>query len=86
MALRTTLAREARVAFSPRAQSVRFRVVKWIVIVAIGAWLWSTPYFWPTLGGALAVSLSLHFLWRWKTRNWTRPWGGWNDVDGAGEP
>jgi hypothetical protein len=25
--------------------------------------------------------LTLHFIWRWKTKGWTQPWGGWNDLE-----
>ena len=32
---------------------------------------------------ALVFSLALHFFWRWKTKGWTQPWGGWDDVDTA---
>jgi hypothetical protein len=31
------------------------------------------------LGGVLA-GLTLHFIYRWKTRGWTEPWGGWADI------
>jgi hypothetical protein len=86
MSLATQFRREARVALSRRAQPVWFRVLKWVLILAGGAMLWGTRYFWPVLGAALALSLTLHAVWRWKTRGWTRPWGGWDDVDTAGRP
>jgi len=35
------------------------------------------------MAGALAVALTLHFVWRWKTGGWRRPWGGWDDVETA---
>lgn len=72
-----------RVAFSKRAQPVWFRIVKWIVAIAISVWLWPTPFFWWWLAGAFAFSLAVHAFWRWKTRGWTQPWGGWNDVETA---
>jgi hypothetical protein len=77
------LKREVRVAFSRRAQPIWFRVLKWAIAIPIGVLLWRTPYFWWITGGALAVSLSLHLVWRWKTKGWTQPWGGWNDVEAA---
>lgn len=81
--MREMLKREVRVALSPRAQPVPFRVVKWLVAIIVSVLLWSTPYFWWWIGGALAISLTLHLIWRWGTRGWTRPWAGWDDVKGA---
>jgi hypothetical protein len=80
-----TLRREARVAFSRRAQPVWFRVVKWTVIVAVSVLLWRGPYFWFWILGGLGVGLTLHFIWRWKTRGWTQPWGGWDDLEAGGK-
>ena len=75
------LRREVRVALSRRAQPIWFRVVKWIVAIAVSVMLWRSPYFWWWIGGALVLSLTLHFIWRWKTKGWTQPWMGWDDVD-----
>ena len=83
MSAGTMLRREVRVALSKRAQPVWFRILKWIVILVVGVKLWRTTYFWPVFGAALALSLTLHAVWRWKTRGWTRPWGSWNDVETA---
>jgi hypothetical protein len=81
MSSASVLKREAKVAFSKRAQPVWFRVVKWVVFVAAIVLIWRSPYFWLWIGGALALSLTLHLVWRWKTKGWTQPWGGWNDVE-----
>jgi hypothetical protein len=81
MTVGRTLKREARVAFSKKAQPVWFRVVKWVVIVVLVVAYWHHPYFWWTVLGVLIVALGLHFVWRWKTKAWTQPWGGWNDLD-----
>ena len=80
----SALKREARVALSRKAQPVWFRVVKWIVILAVGYALWGGPYFWPVALGSFALALTLHFIWRWKTKGWTEPWGGWDDVEAGG--
>jgi hypothetical protein len=81
MSIRTALKREARVALSTRAQPVWFRILKWLVAIAISALLWRTPQFWWWIGGAAGLSLALHFFWRWRTKGWTQPWGGWNDLE-----
>jgi hypothetical protein len=84
MSFRRTLKREVRVALSRRAQPIWFRVVKWVVIVAVVVLIGRSPYFWHWILGSVAVSLTLHLVWRWKTHGWTRPWGGWNDTETAG--
>jgi len=81
MAIGNTLKREARVALSKKAQPVWFRVAKWTALVVFGLLFWRSRYFWWTLLGLLIVALVLHFIWRWKTKGWTQPWGGWNDLD-----
>ena len=78
-----TLRREVRVALSRKAQPVWFRVLKWIVIIVLAVYFWASPHFWLYVAIALVFALALHFFWRWKTKGWTRPWGGWNDVETA---
>jgi hypothetical protein len=85
MPVRDTLNREARVALSLRAQPLWFRVVKWLILFAVSVVLWRTGYFWWWILGGLAFGLTLHLIWRWKTRGWTQPWGGWNDLETAGK-
>ena len=76
-----TLKRELRVATSLRAQPLWFRVVKWVVTVVLIAVLWRSAYFWLWIAGATALSVAVHLFWRWKTKGWTQPWFGWNDVE-----
>ncbi len=83
MGVRDTLVTEARVAFSRRAQPHWFRAVKWIVIIAVVRYQWSRPSFWWWIGGAFVLAITLHLVWRVKTRTWTQAWGGWDDVDTA---
>jgi hypothetical protein len=83
MSARDALTREVRVAFSPRAQPVWFRVLKWAIIVVVTAIYWRAPNFWLWMAAAFGLALTLHFVWRRKTKAWTRPWGGWNDVEAA---
>ena len=75
--------REFRVALSPKAQPIWFRVLKWTALIAFTVRYHGTPWFWPTVAVALAAALILHFFYRWKTCGWTRSWGGWNDVSSA---
>ena len=83
MTTTNVLKREMRVALSKRAQPVWFRVVKWVIVIALTVMFWRSAYFWFLLLVAFGVSLTLHFIWRWKTKGWTQPWRGWNDVETA---
>jgi hypothetical protein len=83
MSIGQSVRREVRVALSPRAQPPWFRLLKWVVIVTVCVRYWRHPSFWWWSAGALALALTVHFIWRWKTRGWTRPWGGWSDVEAA---
>ena len=86
MSVRLALKRELRVAFSRRAQPVWVRVLKWTVLIGIGVRLWRTPYFWPTFLGLLALGITVHLIWRWKTKVWTQPWIGWIDLEAGRDP
>jgi hypothetical protein len=81
MTIGSELKREARVAFSTKAQPIWFRVAKWAVIILIGILFWRSALFWWLLLVAFIASMALHLFWRWKTHGWTQPWGGWNDPD-----
>ena len=81
MTIGSVLKREARVALSKKAQPVWFRIAKWSVVVVFTLVYWRSIYFWLTMLVLLVVALMLHLVWRWKTKGWTQPWGGWNDLD-----
>ena len=76
MSVRGALMLEVRVALSRKAQPIWFRVLKWTVLLAVGAFLWRGSHFWWWICGALGLGLTLHLVWRWKTKRWTRAWGG----------
>jgi hypothetical protein len=50
------------------------------VLLGVSAILWRTAYFWVWILGALGLGVTIHLIWRWKTKGWTQPWGGWDDV------
>jgi hypothetical protein len=83
--LSSSLRREWRVAFSLRAQPFWFRVAKWTVFLGLAVVFWRQPFFWWCVLAAAGLGLGLHLFYRWKTRAWTRAWGGWNDFE-AGRP
>ncbi len=58
-------------------QSGLFRVIKYIIILIIGAsfYLWQGLVNTGILFLVLAVlSIATHFLFRWKTKGWTQSW------------
>ena len=83
MTIRNGIRREMRVACSRTAQPVWFRVLKWTMALGVSALLWRGPYFWAWILSALSLGVTVHLIWRWKTKGWTQPWGGWNDVERA---
>jgi hypothetical protein len=80
VSFREAVALELRVALSRNAQPVWFRVVKWTLIITAFVSYREAPNFWWWFAGVACLAVGVHLLWRTKTRRWTRPWGGWNDV------
>jgi hypothetical protein len=72
--------KELRVAFSRGTQPVWFRIAKWVIFVAVSKRLHGTRWFRAWILGGVLAGLTLHFVYRWKTRGWTEPWGGWDDI------
>jgi Flp pilus assembly protein TadB len=65
------------------AQSSRFRMVKYIVLLAVGA----GAHAWMGLGAVGLLFLLLfiggicmHFFFRWKTQAWTKSWGPYKRI------
>jgi hypothetical protein len=76
--MKKTLQREAEVAFSRHAQPVWFRLIKYPVLLAAGYLLWDTKYFWGCFSILLLASVALHLFYRYKTKAWSRSFGGWD--------
>ena len=77
----SVIKKELRVAFSRKAQPVWFRIIKWVVFLSVTRRLRATKWFKVWIAGAVLAGLAVHFTYRWKTRGWTQPWGGWNDIE-----
>lgn len=82
--MKAVVRKEFSVAFSKRSQPVWFRALKWALFIPLTIFMYTRGYFWPWIIGLFALSMSLHFFYRWKTRGWTQPYGLWDDVQ-AGE-
>lgn len=83
MRLPEAVRRELRVACSTRVQSTRTRIVKWAMIVILSAIFYRSRTYWYVVFAIVFAALLVHLLYRCKTRAWSRPWGGWNDVETA---
>ena len=64
-------------------QSVRFRIVKYVILIPLFAGL----YGWKGIGITLTVlavllvvATGVHFFYRWKTNAWRSPWGGFTPL------
>jgi hypothetical protein len=65
------------------AQTVRFRIVKYIVILALlgGVYVWRGVGMVGILFAAMFVfAIALHFFFRWKTEAWTKSWGPYKYI------
>jgi D-alanyl-lipoteichoic acid acyltransferase DltB (MBOAT superfamily) len=79
--MKNFLKREGYIAL--HGQTSRFRVVKWVIILAITfiiykLWGWVGVKTFILVGALLGIAV--HFIFRWKTHGWTRPWGPMKEV------
>ena len=77
MSFNKIIKRELQVAFDKHNQSTRVRIIKYVVLVLLIYFLWKSPKFWYGLIAATVILLSVHFFYRWKTKAWTKSFGGW---------
>lgn len=76
------LSREIYVAI--HAQTVRFRIVKYLILIAIftSLYLWQGwTVVWATFLILFVVAISIHFLFRWKTDGWRKSWWLYKKID-----
>ena len=78
-----TVQKELRVVSSRNRSPRPLRVAKWALFLAITRRLYGTRWFWAWVFGLPLAGLATHLLYRHKTHSWTRPWGGWKDVEAA---
>jgi len=78
-----TVQRELRVVSSRNRSPLPLRIAKWALFLTITRRLYGTRWFWGWVFGLPLAGLPTHLLYRQKTHGWTRPWGGWKDVDAA---
>ena len=78
-----TIHREIRVVLSSNRSPLRLRVAKLVLFTLVTCGLYGTRWFRTWVFGLPVAGLATHLLYRHMTRGWTRPWGGWRDVEAA---
>ncbi len=81
--VRDLVRREWRVMFSRKRSPLPLRLAKWIVFLGIARRLYGTRWFKIWVLGLPLAGVATHLLYRHGTRAWTRPWGGWKDIESA---
>ena len=81
--LSETLHKELRVVISRNRSPLPSRIAKWALFLAITRRLYCTRWFRVWVFSLPLAGLATHLLYRYKTHGWTRPWGGWKDVEMA---
>jgi hypothetical protein len=81
--LSETVRTELRVVSSRNRSPLPLRFAKWALFLAITRRLYGTRWFWVWVFGLPLAGFATHLLYRYKTHGWTRPWGGWKDVEAA---
>ena len=82
MTLKERIEREKYVVI--HGQTLRFRIVKYLILVAIagGIYAWNG---WTAVGVVFLtlfiLAIAVHFFFRWKTKAWTESWGHYKKLD-----
>ncbi len=79
--LSETVHKELRVVLSGNRSPPPLRIAKWVVFLSIARTLYGTRWFRAWVYGLPAAGLATHLLYRHMTHGWTRPWGGWKDLE-----
>jgi hypothetical protein len=83
--LNQTVKRELQVAFSKKAQSPWFRVLKYTLVIGLIYLLWNSNLLWVVLPVLIVICVGLHFWYRFKTNGWTKSYGLWK-YEAPGTP
>jgi hypothetical protein len=75
--------REIRVVLSRNRSPIHLRIAKLVLFALVTRGLYGTRWFRAWVFGLPVAGLATHLLYRHMTRGWTKPWGGWRDVEAA---
>ena len=77
------LRRELRVVISGNRSPLSLRIAKWALYLGIAWRLYGTRWFRAWVYGLPVAGLATHLFYRRMTHGWTRPWGGWKDLEAS---
>jgi hypothetical protein len=84
MTVKEWIEREKYVAI--HGQTLRFRIVKYLILVAIAAGIYAWKG-WKAVGlvflTLFILGIAVHFFFRWKTKGWTESWGPYQRLDAS---
>ncbi len=78
-----TIRREIRVVLSRNRSPLPLRVAKLVLFALVTRGLYGTRWFRSWVFGLPLAGLATHLIYRHMTHGWTRPWGGWKDIEAA---
>jgi hypothetical protein len=77
MSVRKIIQREREVAFAKNAQPVWLKILKYLVLGVVIYLLWGKGVLPFILISLFVIALGVHFWYRYKTKGWTKSFGGW---------
>ena len=69
--------KEMEVAFSKNTQPLWFRITKYALLGTLVYFTRTKPFFWWMISALFVFSLAIHSFYRYKTKGWTKSYGGW---------
>jgi hypothetical protein len=78
-----SIKRELRVIQNNNGSPVLQRIIKWAIFLSVARKLRGTRWFLAWALGLPMTGLAVHMFYRHKTDAWTKPWGGFKDVQGS---
>jgi hypothetical protein len=78
-----TVRREIQVVLSRNRSPLPSRIAKLVLFALVTRGLYRTRWFRAWIFGLPPAGLATHFLYWHMRQGWTRPWGGWRDVEAA---
>ena len=78
-----SIRRELRVIRNNKRSPVLQRIIKWAICLCVSRKLRGTRWFRAWVFGLPITGIVVHMFYRHKTDAWTKPWGGFKDVQGS---
>ncbi|MDQ3437682.1 MAG: hypothetical protein M3491_10230 [Actinomycetota bacterium] len=79
--MRELIRKEWQVMSSRKRSPLPLRLAKWGVFIGVTWRLRGTRWLRVWIFGLPLAGVATHLLYRHETWGWTRPWGGWNDLE-----